>query len=267
MQQGRIGTQARRATHPTAGGAVAAGLWLSIAVILVQLLAAAHPVRAESPPQPQRAVLVELYTSHGCAACPPADALLAELADRSDIVALAMHVDYWDYIGWSDPFARPEHTARQKAYARAAGARSIYTPQMVIDGAAALPGNRRAQVLAAIEAAQAQPPSVRMTMLPAGPDGAHQLALEAVAGPFDAPALVQLVRYLPAASVRIVAGENRGRVTDDRNVVTGWSVLAEWNGAAPMTLTLPPASEGPLALIVQAAGPGQVLAAASIRGR
>jgi hypothetical protein len=79
-------------------------------------------------------VVVELFTSQGCSSCPPADALLSELAEHEDIIALALHVDYWDYIGWADSLARPEHTVRQKAYAAAAGKRMVYTPQFVIGG-------------------------------------------------------------------------------------------------------------------------------------
>ena len=72
-------------------------------------------------------VLVELFTSQGCSSCPPADAILHELADRDDVIALALHVDYWDYIGWKDEFARPEHTNRQRAYVRRFGTRPLST--------------------------------------------------------------------------------------------------------------------------------------------
>src|SRR5262245_26742443 len=79
-------------------------------------------------------VLVELFTSQGCSSCPPADLYLGELAQRTDVVALAFHVDYWDYIGWRDKFAKPEYTKRQKDYVDALEVRMVYTPQMVVDG-------------------------------------------------------------------------------------------------------------------------------------
>ena len=83
-------------------------------------------------------VVVELYTSQGCSSCPPADALLDELAKRNDVIALALHVDYWDYLGWKDTFSSAAFSARQNGYARAANARTVYTPQMVIGGACPL---------------------------------------------------------------------------------------------------------------------------------
>ncbi|MBT5374998.1 MAG: DUF1223 domain-containing protein, partial [Rhodospirillaceae bacterium] len=96
-------------------------------------------VRAESPAP----VVVELFTSQGCSSCPPADAFLNDLSRRDDVIALSLHVDYWDYIGWEDPFATPESTNRQRRYAPVLAARSIYTPQMVIDGAAHEVGSKR----------------------------------------------------------------------------------------------------------------------------
>ena len=79
-------------------------------------------------------VVVELYTSQGCSSCPPADALLEQLAARDDVIALSLHVDYWDYLGWQDAFANPAFTKRQRGYAARAGSSMIYTPQMVIGG-------------------------------------------------------------------------------------------------------------------------------------
>lgn len=101
---------------------------------LFALWAAASVVTAPAASADEKTVVVELFTSQGCSSCPPADALLAELDKSADVIALALHVDYWDYIGWKDSFADPENTERQRGYARAAKARSIFTPQMVIGG-------------------------------------------------------------------------------------------------------------------------------------
>ncbi len=90
--------------------------------------------------------MVELFTSQGCSSCPPADAYLAHLATEPDVIALALHVDYWDYIGWTDKFGSPPFTERQKAYARAEGHRTIYTPQMIVNGTERIAGTNPAQV-------------------------------------------------------------------------------------------------------------------------
>ena len=79
-------------------------------------------------------IVVELFTSQGCSSCPPAEAYLGELAKRSDVLALELHVDYWDYIGWKDPFADRNNVERQRLYGGKLGSRYVYTPQMVING-------------------------------------------------------------------------------------------------------------------------------------
>src|ERR1700761_1429646 len=101
---------------------------------------------------------VELFTSQGCSSCPPADAQLGKLCDRPDIVALSFHVDYWDYIGWKDPYANRAMTDRQRAYARVLRQRYVYTPEMVVDGVTHEPGVTRASIDEMLMAAQHQSP-------------------------------------------------------------------------------------------------------------
>src|SRR5215475_8964648 len=100
-------------------------------------LAVLGPALAAAEPRPP--VLVELFTSEGCSSCPPADAALAALArdptfQAAEVIPLELHVDYWNNLGWADPFSAPEFTARQEEYARALGGDGLYTPQIVIDG-------------------------------------------------------------------------------------------------------------------------------------
>ena len=118
---------------------------IAVALAACLSVASAGAARAESP------VMVELFTSQGCSSCPPADALLAELADRDDVIAMALHVDYWDYIGWKDKFADPAFTKRQKLYAYAAGTRTIYTPQMIVNGREHVVGSKPMKLADLIE--------------------------------------------------------------------------------------------------------------------
>src|SRR5690606_29405827 len=119
---------------------------------LMLLVPVANGPVADSTVQGPRAV-VELFTSQGCSSCPPADALLTSLAQREDVVALAYHVDYWDYIGWEDTFGDKGFSDRQRAYARSWGSSRMFTPQMVVNGAEGVVGSRRDAVHDAVTSA------------------------------------------------------------------------------------------------------------------
>jgi hypothetical protein len=114
---------------------------------------------------------VELFTSQGCSSCPPADRLLSELGAGGSgrLVPLAFHVDFWNHVGWTDPFSKKEWTERQVAYARALGLQNVYTPQAVVDGAAELVGSDGEGLRAAIAAAATRPAArIALRLEPAG---------------------------------------------------------------------------------------------------
>jgi hypothetical protein len=132
----------------------------------VWIFGAIHTINCDLPTvtQSERVVLMELYTSQGCASCPPADEMLLELADRDDVIALALHVDYWDYIGWADSFAQTAFADRQKDYARRHGHSTIYTPQVVLNGTEILEGFRVMSVMDAVSRHAQAAPEVSLTL-------------------------------------------------------------------------------------------------------
>ncbi len=239
---------------------IIATLWLA--------LAGAAPALAQSAPPPEEAadpVVVELFTSQGCSSCPPADRLLAELAKRPDVIALALHVDYWDYIGWKDAFAKPAFTARQKAYARAAGRRSVYTPQMIIDGVRHVMGSHPVDVSAIIRARRDAPSPVTLTVEAPEDGSGRAVTIRATAARELGPLDVQIVRYTPEAEVEITRGENAGRMLRYANIVEDWRVIANWTGAAPLELSREIEGDLPAVVVIQEAGHGAILAAARLR--
>lgn len=212
--------------------------------------------------QAQGPVVVELFTSQGCSNCPPVDALLGELAMQNDVIALGLHVDYWDYIGWPDNFAQAAFTARQHGYARAAGSTVVYTPQLVIHGDARLVGNQPMNVFAAImDQAQRMDP-VRVDVTRDG-DGYRVDAQLAGSLP-EAGMVVQLVSFIAHETVVIGRGENANRSIDYYNIVRSWEVLAEWDGMSGYSATVSPSADYPHVVIVQAAGHGPILGAARL---
>lgn len=204
--------------------------------------------------------VVELFTSQGCSSCPPADAMLHDLAARDDVIALALHVDYWDYIGWKDMFGRPENTARQHAYARAARATTVYTPQMVIGGVDHVVGSRPMQVVNAIDAHAAKPNTVNVSVSRSG-DTVQIDAASSTRGDY----VIQLVRFTPQSTVDIKRGENAGRTISYANVVKSWDVLQRWNGSGTLSMRAPAAGPDGVVVIVQQATNGPIVGAAQLR--
>lgn len=138
------------------------------------------------PPPASRAVLVELFTSEGCSSCPPADRLLMELKEKQpvagvEVVPLAFHVDYWNHLGWRDPFSSPNHSERQRRYAAAENSPRVYTPQMIVGGTESFVGSDRLRALEAIRGAPIPSASIRVEHLLAD-DGVLEVEVVAILG-------------------------------------------------------------------------------------
>lgn len=208
-------------------------------------------------------VVVELYTSQGCSSCPPADALLGELAARDDVIALSFHVDYWNYLGWKDPFSSAAATNRQRNYRAKFGLRYIYTPQIVSGGTQQSVGSHRGKVLRGIERARATQ-SVNVDI--SHPD--KKTAIVSV-GAGNAPtgkATVWLFAYDREHKTDIRRGENSGVKLVNTNVVRVMRRIGEWNGK-PLKIKLPIAMMGlekqdGCAIVVQSDRGGQIYGAA-----
>lgn len=221
--------------------------------------AAALMASAEAEAPNPLPVVVEFYTSQGCVTCPPADALFGEIAKQDDVIALALHVTYWDYLGWADVFGRPEFDGRQKAYARVMRQRTLFTPQMVIQGQDLLVGRDAKTVEDRLAAHRGLEAEAKLRLERTDGD-TLRVALSPAAGPVG-PADVQLFAYTPSSEVGITAGQNAGRTVLYSNVVTQWNTLAQWDGQSALEFDFSPAPEGPLAVLVQRRGLGKILAA------
>lgn len=205
-------------------------------------------------------VVVELFTSQGCSSCPPADELLMILAQQDDVLALSLHVDYWDYIGWKDAFASPENTERQKGYAHEGARRMIYTPQMVVMGYDDLVGANAPEVAHVIRKYRNTPQPVALKARQDG-DSVTLSAISVQEVRHQEPFLVHLARYAPIRTVDITRGELRGHTLDYANVVEELEVIAEWDGTGEFTTTLPVTGEAKTAFFVQNGEHGRILGA------
>lgn len=216
------------------------------------------PLWAQSNP-----VVVELFTSQGCSSCPPADAIMRKLAKRDDVIPLALHVDYWDYIGWKDEFANPANTVRQKKYAHVAGRKMIYTPQMIVNGQEDVVGAHAMELLDLIAQHKAAP--ARVDLVARREEGAVFVQVQPLTEPVTGPLVMYLVQYSPLQSVHITRGENAGRDLEYANVVTGWTKLGSWDGKSQIELQSDLDGDHPAVVLVQQPGAGAIVAAARVK--
>ena len=201
-----------------------------------------------------RPAVVELFTSQGCSSCPPAEAYLGKLTARTDVIALAFHVTYWDDLGWRDRFGLTEAVDRQNLYAKNFRSASVYTPQLVIDGLSGTPGTD----LRLAAASDAVPVAVDVV------DGNVQV--EVGTNPHFTGGDVVLLSYLRHAVSAIGRGENAGRKLEEFNIVRGIRKLGAWHGDGAR-FSVPvgslPADVTDVAVLVQGAGQKAIIGAAA----
>jgi hypothetical protein len=183
-------------------------------------------------------LVVELFTSQGCSSCPPAESLLAKLATSGSLgdrmlAPLSFHVDYWNDLGWADPFSTPAWTERQHQYARALGDRSVYTPEIVVGGAAGMVGSHSGEVAQAIQRA-AHP-----ALLPANATWAKDNVTITATAPTDAEVWVAV--WEDAANVKVLRGENSGETMNGSRAVRRLERVAAAGQKGSISVKLDPA--------------------------
>lgn len=191
------------------------------------LVVPVHAAQCVSESGPGTAALVELYTSEGCSSCPPAERWLGTLSNRypgTAVVPLALHVDYWDYIGWKDPYAKREFSLRQRKLSQLQRLALVYTPQVVLQGRDFRRWGTRA-FDEAVERINSQPAKARLKLSLVRAD-AQGLEVEASAELLkpasDSDAALYLAAYRSRLESRVTAGENRGRILTHDHVVLEW---------------------------------------------
>ena len=192
------------------------------------------PSKAVTEPK----AVVELFTSQGCSSCPTADAVLAQLAKRDDIVALSLPVDYWDYLGWKDTLASPKFSERQRAYGKARGDGAIYTPQVVVNGVAHVNGSDEDKIARLIDKTGKTLAASRVPIRLS--EDKDKLVVEAGSAPPGVPAkeaTLWLAVISKSVTVPIERGENQGKTVTYNNVVRELIPIGMWNGKA-MTVQL-----------------------------
>jgi hypothetical protein len=235
---------------------------MRILALLFALAAGLGPTSAEEAPP----IVVELFTSQGCSSCPPADALLGELSKRGDVLALGFHVDYWDYIGWKDPYASKVATKRQRLYAETFKLSFVYTPQMVVDGLSENVGSDRSAIEAAVEKAKARATPRPSLVLERRADGG--LLVHIGAAEAKRPATVWLACFDRQRSTAVPRGENAGSTLTNYHIVRHFESLGTWKGQM-VDFSLGPdvvseyagRPDQDMAVLVQTEGVGPILAA------
>ncbi|GAA0870721.1 thioredoxin family protein [Brevundimonas basaltis] len=238
------------------------GWIIPAAVLVIASIAAGSSAQPASPVAPRgeppaEPVVVELFTAQGCAGCPEANTRVEALADTPGVIALTYAVDYWDYLGWPDTFARPEFAQRQRAYRRPLKLRAIGTPQVVIDGRRQVPGAGEEALKAAVEEEAARrvfPPEIEFR------EAGDRVGVGSGRVPAGGAEVVAVVYRPGPQTVQIERGDNRGQTVRHVNVVRSVRSLGDWTGR-PALYDLPDglAADEAVAVLVQARADRRIL--------
>ena len=233
------------------------GPWYFALSILLYLASSGHALAQSPDAKPLK--VVELYTSHGCSSCPPAERLLSKLMEeQDDIIALEFHVDYWDTLvhgsdgSFADPFSNAAYSARQRNYNAGAlkGRPGVYTPQMIVNGRVAEVGSNETQVVKALGYTEQQQLDIAVE-----PDNAGSLRVTIQGSEDNVRQLtgtsVVLAQFLDQQVTEITGGENRHKSLTNHNVVTSLTTIGQISDSAVATFTVarPSAQEGCVVMV------------------
>jgi hypothetical protein len=218
-------------------------LFAAATVILVFTTASSAGNKMKEPVKKDAAegfVLVELFTSQGCSSCPPADRLLGQYAagNNEHIIAIAFHVDYWNRLGWKDPFSNAAFSDRQRAYSASFNSETVYTPQAVINGGEEMVGSDASKLAAAISRATAQQSIAGITISNAAEKDGRISFSYAISGTYN-KAVINAALVQRNVETAIHAGENRGVQLTNYNVVRDFKTITAPQNSGTMELVLP----------------------------
>jgi hypothetical protein len=242
-------------------------LFISAALVLIFTTASSNGSKVQQPAvkAPEEGfALIELFTSQGCSSCPPADRVLGQYAagNNENVIAIAFHVDYWDRLGWRDPFSQALFSDRQRHYASSFGGETVYTPQAVVNGSSELVGSDASKLALAVTKAIAQQPRAFITIGNVEKLGRKLSFSYTVSGIYNGTVInAALVQRQAATAIR--TGENGGLQLTNYNVVRDFtSSNAEQSGHATLTIPDDAATAAfNIVLYLQQDGNGKIVAA------
>lgn len=203
---------------------------------------------------PNSPAVAELFTSQSCSSCPPAEKLFAELAERSDLIVLEWHVDYWNRLvhgragAWKDPYATKDNTARQRQYNRALrNMAGVYTPQAVINGRSEAVGNQANDIAQLLEEARYATASIDIS----GDNDRLNVSISAFESDLPRRAAITRLTLLPEQTTSVPRGENRGAILTSRNVVIAAELIGSYTGAQTSISIAAPRVGESCAVIIQ----------------